>query len=133
MFFCIQILRTSGTPLGSEFWLRKQSEPQTEGKYWNQYVFGIQIRSISGTPLGSNFWLRKGSGAQTGGKSWNLYVFSFQILSISGTPLGSDFSLEKAPVPIRTALRKRQRGIEPERWFGGKACFRRRAKSMGPE
>ena len=43
MFFGVQILSTSGTPLGSESWFRKHSQPQTQGKSWNQYVFGFQI------------------------------------------------------------------------------------------
>ena len=66
--FLTQKTHISGTPLGSDFWLRNGTGAQTGGKSWNLYVFVFTIRYISGTPLGSDFWLRNGSGAQTGGK-----------------------------------------------------------------
>ena len=39
--FLYKIIYIPGTPVGSDFLLRKSSRSQTEGKSWNLYVFFI--------------------------------------------------------------------------------------------
>ena len=44
--FVITVLYIPGTPVGSDFWRRKCSGAQTEGKSWNLYVFDIKTHTF---------------------------------------------------------------------------------------